>query len=218
MPTQKTLHPIAPTSILNMVSGKSTIDHRIRTKLALTMEEYVFLQFLTTWFDDKKSNKPITEAILFANTGIKGTADIKRIISECKIKKMIEKKEIKSESGTLSVMYPTKVWFMQFETQDKFEEFWLLKDKNKVSIHKGNKASAQAMYKKALKVIDAKTIKQKFLAYVDWCNKSGTFQKHTSSWLNPTFKYWDDELPAVEKKEKTNNKEQIIHEVNDEDW
>lgn len=219
MPTQKIhIDPVKPKlGSSNIVVGKSVINHRARLELCLTMTEYVFLQFIADWFGSMNKKEPITEYILCRYTGIRGPIKIKSVIQRCKNKKMLIKKEIKTSEGTLNVMYPAEKWFKAFESLNRFEEFWQMRVGDKPT-HLGNKAGALKMYNRATKYIDHNELCKKFKEYVLWCRESGTFQKHTSTWLNPEFKYWNDILPKVEKKENKNNKEEIIHEINDEDW
>lgn len=213
MPAEKKFTSVKPKNMSYLVFGKTTINHGIRTKLVLTPTEYIFLDFIVFWFGEGKKKEKISEEILFIYTGIRGFQMIKRITMRCKLKGMLELKEIE---GVGKTMYPTEKFTKQFEKQDKFEAFWGLRGKDKTSIHKGNKVKAQAMYKKLLRTMNADDIEKAFLKYRAFVEKTGQMQLHTSTWLNPQWAHYKDDLTVTEK--PTAGKEQIIHEIKDEDW
>lgn len=210
------INPLKPKKEMFSVKGKTTIIHSIRVELNITMTEYAFLDFLRFWFVESKHMQKITESNLYQYTGIKDMAKIKRIIARLKIKKMLEQKELKTPTGSIVVMYPAFAFLNKFSKEDKFEVFWNLKDVKGMTMHRGNKAKALIMYNRLIKVINPAEIQDYFLKYKAFVDKTGQTQLHTSTWLNPDWAHYKDELIIVEQKTKV--KEQIIHSIEDEEW
>jgi len=207
--------PTKPKKVVFSIIGKTTVIHSIRVLLQITMEEYAFLDFLMYWFIEKKRTEKITEKDLYQYTGIRGIPEIKQMISSLKKKQLLEQKEIKTPEGLIIVMYPSDSFLSKFKSSNNFENFWNLKIDGKTA-HRGNRAKALMMYNKLIKILGWKDIEKSFLKYKAFVDKTGQTQLHTSTWLNPQWEHYKDELIAAE--EKSPKKEQIIHSISDDDW
>jgi len=171
------------------VVGSSIINHKIRVKLNLTNDEYILADFIKQWQD--KHTTRITYGDLWKATGLE--PNILPIIW-----KGLKEKNIvyRHETGIVTT---TTVWDSEFDVLSQFEDFWLIAPK-------GNKASARKMYERAIKVVTHETLCEKYKVYTKWCNDTDTFKKDTSSWLNPQYQYWNDDLtPKNIKKAEDKN-------------
>jgi len=108
----------------------------------------------------------------------------------------------------------TEKWRNEFaEDMSAFEALWNAYGRidGKLIGKVGNKNLALKMYVRAIKVANPTVLIEAAIAYTKNCHQSKTFIKNCSSWLNPEYKYWEDELPEIAQKEE---KKPIINEVN----
>lgn len=222
MSGQQTFTAVKAKYYLQTPKGKSIISHFYRIKLGLTMTEYVFVDFLG-WWKINKPHQPITQHDLMIYTGIRPTM-LPRIIARCKLKEVVTKAPLVDKKGNAilrkdkspaTILVPTEKWNKCFAKLDDFENFWKLRTNDKKPLHLGNRVSAQRMYKRLLDYLTAEEIQKYFLAYVAWCRATNTFQKHSSTWLNPMYEYWKDDLTIANKptEKKEDDNDQIKHEI-----
>ena len=166
------------------IFGKTTIDHRIRRNLFLTNDEYVLMELLksvqdmTTW--------RITYGELWKKCGIT-KQELIPLWKSLKEKGMV----YKHETGIITT---SQKWDDAFAARGDFMGFWKIAPK-------GNKEKARTMYNRAIKVIEHKVLCETYKKYTDNCIAAGTYLKDTSSWLNPQYKHWEDQLTKPVKKD-----------------
>lgn len=163
------------------VFGKSTIDQNIRVRHNLTCEEYVFLDFLKT-FQDLKDTR-VTQSYVWIYTGIR-PLELEPLMKQLQKKGYIYKD---TESGVVTT---SQIWDDEFETKGKFLEFWTIAPK-------GNKNRAKTAYFKSIKIITPEELTVLYRKYVKWCDTTGTFRMHTSTWLNPIDRNWENQLDSI---------------------
>ena len=169
---------------IGIVFGVTTINHKIRLQLGISNDEYVFLDFLR--YVQSKRKERITWIKLWKMTGVDPT-DLPPLWRSLKEKGLV----YRHESGVVTT---SQKWDDMFSSKVNFDEFWAL-------FPKGNKESAKEMYSRAVRVKDHKSLCEAYKQYIAWCDETNTFKKNTSSWLNPKFKYWEDNLTIAKKEE-----------------
>ncbi len=153
----------------------TSIDHKIRIKLLLTMEEYCVLDFLCdrkelTKYSDYENNLGIN----------KGQVGV--ILASLKKKQMIQQRA----SGEIVVC---DLWKNQFKKIDFIDILW--------NIHMaGSKQKARQRLPAVLKKIGLDELKKKLEQYVKACNDSGSYAKNLDAYLNPKSEHWNDPIPV----------------------
>lgn len=191
---------------IGSIVGKTIIIHNIRHKLKISCDEYVLLDYLYTR-EQRKPGQRITYGSLAHHTGF---AESDLII----LWPLLKERGLVARCEKTKNVRTTEKWNDLFLMEkESFEIFWTVygRIESKAIGSIGNKAKASEMYKKALKIADAETLLESAKTYTKYCHETGTFIKNCSSWLNPTYQYWDDILPSVIKKEDAKI---IINEVN----
>ncbi len=179
------------------VFGKTTIDHRIRLNLFLTNDEYVLMELLKSVQD--MTNWRITYGELWKKCGIT-KQELIPLWTSLKEKGMV----YKHETGVITT---SQKWDDAFAARGDFMAFWKIAPK-------GNKEKARTMYNRAIKIIEHKILCETYTKYVDWCKATDTYFKDTSSWLNPQYKHWEDQLTKPIKKDDIPTKTTTI----ESDW
>lgn len=152
----------------------STINHKIRTKLNLTIDEYVCLDYLSqnklARLSDFKRDLGLDSDFLFS------------ISQSLKAKKMVVRKDDKLEISEL--------WTNEFKANDSdFKVLW--------KIHaKGNLQTAKERFAKVMLKNNLDDIKEKLINYLKACSESDTFPKNLDTWLNPKKEHWNNPLPV----------------------
>lgn len=175
---------------LQFVRGSSTIKHRIRAKLHLTCEEYIFLDFFKNW-QDVKYELP-TFHIIWKNLGIT-YQELQPIIESLK------KKQFLYKDRRTGIVTTSIIWDNEFNTENKFELLWELS-------RYGNKENAKIAYLKTMKIIGHDKLMGYYKKYLKYCEDSGQNKMHASTFLNPKTKQWKNEIQEVKGKEETNPK------------
>ncbi len=176
---------------IRVIVGTTTIMHRLRAELKLTMCEYVLLDFIHQWHSNPKNKQnPITFGDYFRATGVKARL-INKKFARLKDKGMLFKDVADGKVKT------TDKWNSNFNSSEQFETLWKM-------LNTGTKNVAKTQFAKCLKVDNFENIKAgliKYLAYVDkidWMSP-----KHLSSFLNPKNKEWTGEFdPSIYKKKE----------------
>ncbi len=166
------------------VFGKSIIDHRIRLNLFLTNDEYVLMELLKSVQD--MTNWRITYGELWKKCGIT-KQELIPLWNSLKEKGMV----YRHETGIITT---SQKWDDAFAARGDFMAFWKIAPK-------GNKEKARTMYNRALKLIPHEQICEAYKKYVEWAKATDTFFKDTSSWMNPKYKHWEDDLTIKIKKD-----------------
>jgi len=178
-----------------IVFGTSLINHKIRLELEISNDEYVFLDFLK-YMQDQSINK-ITWGDLWRKIGL-DHRDLPPIWRSLKEKGLV----YRHESGIVTT---SQKWDDMFSAKINFDELW--------SIYpKGNKQQAREMYKRAIRIQEHTALVEAYKKYVDWCEATDTFRKNTSSWLNPKFRYWEDDLKIDKKDDKSGQQSTTLEE------
>ncbi len=149
------------------VRGKTIIDHRIRLKLGLTMEEYAIMDVLTR---DKTYSHSVTEEILF-QTGV--------------CQHDFEKFLVTLNSDSMDR------WKKEFDVDQGFFEFWEFIYKKH-----GNRADAQKKYAEARKLVDKDYLHERARKYIATRPNFPEYTKAAEVYLNPKKKHWEDLLPG----------------------
>ena len=196
-------HKAPPLVSINPVVGSSTINHQVRTKLCLSMEEYVILDYIERCHRD---SKPVEYVYIYSNTGIEH--DVVKILFE-----VLWGNGWIETSSTVSKFKPTKKWYDGFSsTKNEFEEFWQSLDfstsegKKKIS-WSGAKADALDKFAKARKVESFEYLMAQKLAYFKMIASSDYRQvMGCSVFLNVTTKRYSEDWEKQTKKD-------VVHEV-----
>ena len=170
------------------VFGKTTIDHKIRVNLNLSCDEYVFMEYMKYWQDNKVER--ITQGLLWRYTGIK-PLEAEIIINSLKEKKLLYRDE------KTKVVTTSQDWDDQFNAANDFKKFWEI-------AQKGNRERARKYYLKCIKIISHEELSACYKKYVENCDLTGTFRQHTSTWLNPKNKEWENVLDQINMNNKEN--------------
>lgn len=168
------------------VKGSTTIIHKIRVELGLTLREYVLLDFICQWHS--KKNKSITYGDFWEATGVYPRF-IDGIFQRLKEKGLLFK-------DTDGMVKTTPLWNDNFNSSELFEELWKM---SKV----GNKQKAKSAFDKALKVDSYDNIKAGFLKYKEFLKQTEQFEQHLSTFLSAKNKEWTTEFDASNYKKKT---------------
>ena len=169
------------------VKGSSTIDHSVRVKLKIGMDDYAILEFLWVWCKKKKepaNYKDYWKALgLFPN-------QIDAILKDLKQKGFIA-------IGKSERPEPTDLWNKQFMNSDQFEELW--------KIHpKGTKKEAEKYFPQAIKIAGYEHLKKRLMLYIE-DKKDPKFRLDLSGWLNPEFMRWDNKTATELSTDQNNN-------------
>ncbi len=235
MARAKSIKGLAPDIKAN--KGKTEIVHFAKSELGVTFTEYVFINFLDWKYNVIHDRYPIYGADLYKHTTIPAKMWF-RLVMRCKAKGLIEKVMLYKDDKPVMVpkergstemihgatMIPTDKWHAPFkkyqqQVEDKFAPFWNLKEDDvfgngiKISVHLGNRKLALKAFMKSIKKVSIEELTEKFKLYVKWCRETKTFQKHTSSWLNPDYEHWNNDLSVGNKPDEPKRDGEVKHEV-----
>ena len=166
------------------VHGRTVIDHRIRCKLGLTVDEYVVLDFIYCQL------KPGEEAL---------EESWKRIGMQPE-----EMNTILKGLNTRKIEAITE-WNAEFAVDSDFEEFWT----NIFKKH-GNRKDSEAKYAACRKLVDKSILHSRALRYVETRPDFPNFTKAAEVWLNPKKRHWEDRLPGDPPENSNNSATGII--------
>jgi hypothetical protein len=173
----------ATNNLYNGVHGSSTIDHRIRCKLGLSVAEYCIAEFYSNFFKNQKDTL-ITEKEVWKALGM----DYNDYI-------FIDDNLRESKPGILGIKEAGPLWKKEFNFDEDFEVFW----QNIFQRH-GNKADAQKKYKECRKIVDKQILHTRAAQYIMQCCPSfPNYTKAAEVWLNPKKRHWEDVLPGDRK-------------------
>lgn len=166
-----------------MVTGTTFINHAIRAKLGLSLQEYTVMQFLA----DCKEKKIHPAENSIAMIGVVYQSIWPVIIGL-------------QEKGFLIDIYPNHKWTNEF-IQD-IDKLW--------SIHaKGSKTKARERLPKVLKKITIEELSDKLKEYVSSKPpEEFSFLKGLDVWLNPKTEHWND--PVVKSPKLAEEKKSTI--------
>lgn len=161
---------ISTTKLYAGVHGRTIIDHRIRCKLGLTVEEYIVLDFI--YCQLKPGEEAAEES--WKRIGMK-VEDVNSILKELNAKSI----------GAVTA------WNQEFAVDDDFEYFW-----NTIFKKHGNRADAKAKYEASRKIVDKDILHARAQKYVDTRQDFPNYTKAAEVWLNPKKRHWEDLLPG----------------------
>jgi hypothetical protein len=188
------------------INGNTTINHRIRVKLGLSCDQYVFLWFIKE-HNEKNPGERMLNKRVHSATGFHPD-DFKRLYSSLIEPDFISKRGAMLEVVDKYEIKTTSIFNRPFEMLGDFDAFWKIGPV-------GNRAAAKKHYLKSCKIIDHEELAEHYRKYIAHCEKTGGYKKHTSSWLNPAFRYWEDilidEKAEQEKKKQKQNEGEISY-------
>lgn len=162
------------------IKGTTTINHRIRVQLKLSMEEYVMMDFIYNW-NLNNTETPKLKHYFLATGYI--AEDIQFLF-----KVMREKKLLIAHGKINKHCDVCPAWYAIFSTSvDQVNELWKI-------LQKGNKPTVIQRLPKVLKQVSFDELKAKLIAYVKDCEVNGAFMKGLDVWLNPEKQHWNDPL------------------------
>lgn len=173
---------------IQKVTGTTSVNHKIRVRLGLSLREYVLLDFLTKWHF--KNKEAVTYGDIWKATGIY-IRFVDRMYQRLKGKGLL----FKDVDGKVKT---TELWNGSFSNSEDFEELWKI-------MHTGTKNVAKSAFDKAVKVDSFENIKNGLVEYVKFKEEIGQFPVHLSTFLNYKNKIWEgpfDKSPYI-KKDKT---------------
>lgn len=181
-------------SLRNKVIGRSTIDHRIRLDMKLSLEEYVLLDFIHLHNETKAGT-------IFFPEYYKETGFIKDDIQP--LFRILKERGYLVFNTVQNRVDVCQQWKDIFSSAGLIDKLW--------RIHpKGNKPTAKKRLPLVLKMITMEELIIKLKAYVKHCDANGTFKKGLDVWLNSAKQHWEDPLVANPIQ---NNKPQQVQKV-----
>jgi len=192
---------ITPKSQTSEIKQFVTINNRIRVKLGITMEEFCVCQAIE---ELRAKSKPLGKYILYKETSVP-EEQINDMVNKLVAIGLLEKLDSK--------VYVSVKWKTEFSLDKEFDNnddmdpgLW------QIFRRRGNKAAALSMYKKAVKTVPIDTLKKAAVNYITAKEEEGAEFKHImhlSSWLNPQFRHWEDEIQTgkIEKQKGVLNDE-----------
>ena len=171
------------------ILGTSIINHKIRVKLGLTLNEYCVLDFLYSRMIAKKPVLSIAKEsdALWKDLGVRPFNIVDNVL--CLGEKDLIEENKKGE------IIPTQLWIDEFEKgwEKEFTTLW------DTYGHIGNESEAKARYKLVRKIttldhlLKRHQVYQKHLDERDWKQKM-----QLTVWLNPKKMKWDDDYEVQE--------------------
>lgn len=182
------------------ILGRTYINHEVRCKLNLTCDEYNLMDFIFSW-QTQKPKERIKFKDLYVQAGIT-KPQLTGLFASLKQKKMVFQDEKK-------IVRTAVKWNKFFSDVDHFEELWnkYARYNGQVIGNKGNKQKAKEVFNKAIKIVSAKKLIVAAEKYTAHCATTETYIKNCSSWLNPNYQYWNDEL--IEKPDNSTKEKPI---------
>lgn len=175
-------------------TGYSIIDHSIRFKLKLSVEEYIMADAI---YQHNKSMTVggMTVMKYFTNIGFL-EEDAVRVGKELRNKGIIATDPLKKRPVT------TAVWNDNFDDDAQFDILW--------SIHnKGNRQEAKINFLKMKNMISFTALCEKLQNYVNAKSDGDPqYMRDLSGWLNPKFKRWEDIIEY-----KVNDRDNQVDEI-----
>lgn len=164
------------------VTGVSTIDHRVRHKLRISIEEYVIVDFI---IQSKIDGIPITAESVNKYIGL-SMAEFETSVSRLeKIGCLVSRMTYEPSAAVLKA----------FDYDAAFEELWKI-----MKMNAGNKKEGKKMWTRAIKYASINVLLK--CAHTYAASKIGAEKKywmHVSSFLNPEFAKWKDYMGKVDK-------------------
>ncbi len=159
--------------------SEQTINHHVRVNLGLSCDEYCIMDAIHK-FRENHGKKVLNTAYIENTTGFD-------VVTARNIAVSLEEKGliVRQQSG----MFPSEEWKQHFNTDEQFEKLWDI-------CKRGNKNKAKEVYKRALKIASYEAIRKGWQLHVKNASEP-QFVKHLSSFLNPKYKYWEDEAVKV---------------------
>ena len=133
------------------VKGTTIIDHYVRVRLELNLEEYVLMDFIHNW-NQRHKKSSIKFGDYYAGTGII-PIDLQGIMDRLRQRNML----VKDSIGRPDVC---GLWREMFNVDEHVKELWKLHNK-------GNLATVKIRLPKVLKMIPFSQLKERLIAYID---------------------------------------------------
>jgi len=158
-----------------MITGQTLINHSIRVRLKLSLQEYSLLDFLFTWFKSN-TNSPSVKDYWIGIGCDPAEEQVKLLLS-----KLVQKGFLTLDHNT------TELWEKEF-VKDSSATFDVLYKMHQ----KGNKKTARERFNKVVKKVPFAELESKLKAYI----ASNEFQylKGLDVWLNPAKEHWNDPI------------------------
>lgn len=175
-------------------NGSSIIDHGIRYKLKLSVEEYILCDLIYQ-FNKRYKVGVLINKKYFSIIGFMPD-DVIRIGTQLRSRGLIITDVKKKRPAT------TKLWNDNFDDDAQFEEMW--------DVHpKGNKAEARENFIKARGMVPYNLLIEKLMDYLI-SQPNLDYRYQLSTWLDPKKKHWEDVLDykgtvKAENDEKNDN-------------
>ncbi len=164
--------------MLRKPTGSSIIDHGIRYKLKLSVEEYILCDLIYQ-FNKRYKVGAIINKKYFSIIGFMPD-DVIRIGTQLRIKGFIITDAKKKRPAT------TKLWDDNFNDDIQFDEMW--------EVHpKGNKAEAREAFIKSVAMVPYNLLLERLMEYII-SQPNLEFRLKLSNWLDPKKKHWEDQL------------------------
>lgn len=170
------------------VKGKSIINHRIRCKLSLSMDEYIACDYI--FQTNQKPLQPQNFDTCWKLIGMDSSFVRQMTLNLINKGLMITDK--------LDRYKTTDTWDKEFGFDADFDEFWEIYRKH------GNKATAKALYSRVRKMIDKDELHEKARKYVTWVlekRKEMAYGHSAQTWLAPDKERWNDILPGSDSQQ-----------------
>jgi hypothetical protein len=158
--------------------GTSIIDHSIRFKLKLTVEEYILCDLIYQF------NKRYRIGSLTYNKYLSTVGFLPEDV--LRIGKSLKQKGFITDGLKQKRIVTTKLWDDNFDDDAQFEQLWTLHPK-------GNKAEARESFMKSIRITGYNLLVEKLQDYINF-QPNFQFRLKLSNWLDPKLKHWEDEL------------------------
>ncbi|MCC7514588.1 MAG: hypothetical protein IT212_07830 [Bacteroidia bacterium] len=163
------------------IEGYTTIDHRIRCALKLTVEEYVMADVI---YQHNKRFKQgfVSYAKYHSITGF--LPEEIMIIGKSLVNKGIVVNDTKLQRHTTAPL-----WNINFDEDVQFAKLWSINNR-------GNKQAAKENFLKMRKMIGFNALVIKLQEYMESVSDPNFVMK-LQKWLDPKYRHWEDELYHV---------------------
>lgn len=158
--------------------GTSIIDHSIRFKLKLTVEEYILCDLIYQF------NKRYRIGSLTYNKYISTVGFLPEEV--LRLGKSLKQRGFLIDDAKQKRIVTTSLWNDNFNDNAQFEQLWLLHPK-------GNKAKAREAFIKTIGIVNYNVLLEKLQEYLGY-QTDLNYRYQLSTWLDPKLRHWEDQL------------------------
>lgn len=175
------------------VKGSTIIDHRVQANLGITLFEYVLVDFIAT-----NEHEQIADKLLDTKGIVITQAEFEIALEQ------LAEQNILALNGNRYITGPE--WNKHFDMESDFDNedpndpgFW------QIMKRRGNKPKGRIAYMNARKVVSKEELHEAAKRYVA-TKDDPTYIMHVSSYCNPKYQHWKDEIVKPKSHGSTSEK------------